>query len=206
MGLIGKILSFTRGERGTAKRSTIIVDPGSGANKTAEHFTDPSVDAQPTNNDIPVLMPLNGGGRWVVVGYIDPKNEGLTEPGEHRILGRDPGGTIKSSMWLKGDGTILANDIVTIDLLGNIVTTGNVSAANITASAAVMCATIVATGAVSVASLLATGVINAANIIASAAVNAANVIATSDVTGGGVSLKTHTHPVDGNPGNTGAPN
>lgn len=181
MGLVGRIVSFVRGSRGTANKADVIVDPGSGANVTGEHFSDVGDDSQPLLTDIPVVMPINGGRRFVVVGYIDGVNVGKTAPGEKRIYARDPAGAPKAELWLKGDGTFLANGLVEIDADGNITTPGDISAKDIEAESITVTGDIEAT----------TGDITA---------TLGDVVATT------VSLKLHVHPgVTSGTASTGVP-
>jgi len=109
MGLISKILSFSRTTRTNgAKVSDVKTNPGGGANLTLEHFSAPGDDSHPLPGDYVASQKTPGSGRGAAVGYIDPKNTPLATAGEKRIYSRDSNGDVKSSVWLKSDGTIIA--------------------------------------------------------------------------------------------------
>ena len=109
MGLISKILSFTRTIKNGAKVSDVKVDRGGGDNATPEHFADPGDDSFPLPGDYASV--LNVGKRSASVGYVDPVNIPKAGAGEKRIYARDPEtGLVVVEIWLKNDGTgIMSN-------------------------------------------------------------------------------------------------
>lgn len=107
MGLIGRLLSFTR----DGNISDVKLDSGGGVNITAEHFASPGDDSFPLPSDIVVTVEIPRGGGYATIGYIDPNNALITSVGEKRIYSRDASGTVKVSFWLKNDGSArLEND------------------------------------------------------------------------------------------------
>ena len=69
MGRIAKLLSFVRVVRNGANLSDVKVDPGGGANITAEHFATPGDDSHPMPNDYVALSADSGTGRESAIGY-----------------------------------------------------------------------------------------------------------------------------------------
>lgn len=105
MGRINKILSFVRSAVGAAKVSNVKVDPGGGANRTAQHFAPAGDDSHPLPDDYAATIPVQRTGSEVAVGYVDPKNEQKAQPGEKRIYARDPSdGSVVVEVWLKNTG------------------------------------------------------------------------------------------------------
>ncbi len=120
MGRIGKLLSFVRVRRGTAKISDVQVDKGGGENRTWEHFSDAGDDSYPMPGDYVAPGGQSGTGRESAVGYIDPKNAQKALIGEKRIYARDGNGDSVVELWLKNTGEgILSNANGYIKLLAN---------------------------------------------------------------------------------------
>lgn len=88
---------------------------------TAEHYAPPGVDAVPMEGDTAVQVPGAGSGRWVVMGYMDTANAGEAGPGEFRIYSRNSDGAIQATIWLKSDGSVVTNGVMTVDVSGNMV-------------------------------------------------------------------------------------
>lgn len=106
MGRIGKLLSFVRTIRNGANVSDVKIDPGGGPNITAQHFADPGDDSFPLTTDYPISVDVAGSGRESIVGYVDPLNTPVAQPGDKRIYARDANsGAIVVEVWLKNDGT-----------------------------------------------------------------------------------------------------
>ena len=109
MGRLAKLLSFVRVTRNGAKLSDVKVNPGGGANITAEHFAPPGDDSHPLPGDYVALNTDSGSGRESAIGYLDPLNEPKAGPGDKRIYARDENGVLIVEVWLKstGEATIL---------------------------------------------------------------------------------------------------
>ncbi len=118
MGLIAKLLSFTRTERNDAKLSDVKVDPGGGANITGEHFASPGDDSHPLTTDYVILVKNRRSGGYSIVGYGDPINDPKSGRGEKRTYGRDPStGLEVNEVWQKADGSvIISNALGAIEL------------------------------------------------------------------------------------------
>lgn len=113
MGMISKLLSFTRKEVG----SVATVDPGGGFNRSADHFSAPGDDSYPLPGDFPALVETPRTGGVAAVGYLDPKSDQKAEPGEKRIYARDSDGVAVVELWLKADhSAVLSNALGLIEL------------------------------------------------------------------------------------------
>lgn len=110
MGMIGKLLSFVRGERGEAKLTNVLIDPIGGANKTGEHFATPGDDSHPLASDYVLAISVMQTGRVAITGYLDPKNEGKAVAGEKRIYARDSEGAQVVDLWLKNTGEFIVEN------------------------------------------------------------------------------------------------
>ena len=110
MGLIAKLLSFTRIERNGAKMSDVKVDPGGGANITGEHFSSPGDDSHPLDSDYAAVIPVRRSGGAIVVAYADPLNTPKATAGEKRIYGRNAAGAVVNEVWLKADGSVMISN------------------------------------------------------------------------------------------------
>jgi hypothetical protein len=117
MGLIGKVLGFTRTERNSAKVSDVKTDPGGGALLTSDNFQQSGTDSHPLAGDYAILVGTQGTGRYSVAGYVDPKNAQTSAPGEWRAYSRKADGTQAAQVWTKNDGTVLignGNGLITM--------------------------------------------------------------------------------------------
>lgn len=118
MGSIAKLLSFTRVLRNGAKLSDVKLDPGGGANLTAEHFADAGDDSHPLPGDYVATVGIPRDGGQAAVGYADTINDPKAAAGEKRIYGRDAStGAAVNEVWLKADGSVMiANSNGAIEL------------------------------------------------------------------------------------------
>lgn len=110
MGLIATVLSFLRVTRHGAALSDVKADPGGGCNITAEHFQPAGDDSYPMPEDYVLLLRIPQTGKYCTTGYVDPNNEQTAGLGGKRIYSRDADGTRIAQVWLKNDGTILAEN------------------------------------------------------------------------------------------------
>ncbi len=121
MGL-ATVVQFLRSVRDSLKVPEVQVQPtADGLPITAEHYAPTGVDAVPLEGDTAVTAPGTGNGRWVVMGYMDTKNAGTAGPGEFRIYSRNSDGAIQATIWLKSDGSVVTNGVMTVDANGNMV-------------------------------------------------------------------------------------
>lgn len=117
MGRLAVLLSFLRTTKNGAKVSDVKVNPGGGANVTAEHFSAPGDDSHPIPGDFVALNGDSGTGRESATGYLDPKNAPKALPGDKRIYARGSNGVLIVEVWLKNTGeatTVNANGSVTL--------------------------------------------------------------------------------------------
>jgi hypothetical protein len=125
----------------------VVIDP-SGQPITAPHYAAPGVDALPLPGDFVALAEGAGAGAELAVGYADTSVAGLAQPGEIRLYCRNAGGATVSSIWLKGDGTVVITATgnitingVTITPAGAITAPGEVTAMAVTPATAVKLST-----------------------------------------------------------------
>ena len=105
-GLIGRLRSFVRTTRNGIPVSDVKIDPGGGPYFTAEHFAPVGDDSHPLPSDFTYSDPAPQNGRYAVLGYVDPINALVAEPGEKRIYGRDAGsGEVVVQLRLRNDGS-----------------------------------------------------------------------------------------------------
>jgi len=121
MGRIANLLSFIRTTRNGANVSDVKVDPGGGYNVTVEHYSAPGDDSHPLTTDYVHINSNERSGGENAIGYLDPLNAGVAQPGDKRIYARDADtGLTVVSWWLKNDGSaILANALGSIELLAD---------------------------------------------------------------------------------------
>lgn len=212
MGLISKLLSFTRVNRHDSNLSDVKVDPGGGPYVTAEHFAPAGDDSHPLPTDYPLIIRVQKTGKYAAIGYIDPNNAQTAEPGGKRIYGRDPEGNQVNELWLKNDGDILAdNDAAYIEIKAD----GTITADNDTGSIVITPAgqitldngsgsvDIAAGGTVTINGLVT--IDTSGNITTPGTVAGGVVQATTSLTVASVEMSGHVHYTDGEAGNTGPP-
>lgn len=115
MGFIALLKSWKRVTKNGAEYAEGIIDGGGVTLKTSPHFSAPGDDSHPLIGDHPIAVSIPQRGGAAIVGYVDPKNAGITDPGEVRRYARNADGEIQGSLWLQDDGTnILSNDEVSL--------------------------------------------------------------------------------------------
>ena len=120
MGRLARVISFLQGSVNGRQVSDVTLDPGGEAFITAEQFTNSGEDAHPLDKDIAVTVFIERIGGEVTVGYIDPNNDAVSDPGEKRIYARDLGGASVVDLHLKNDGSaVLDNGNGFIELQAN---------------------------------------------------------------------------------------
>jgi len=108
MGLIAKILSFTRAMRKEGSNVSIVkVDPGGGANLSPIHGSVPGIDAHPLPSDYALLVTTQRSGVHATAAYFDPLTQQQALAGEIRSHGRDNNALMVNQVWLKNDGEVL---------------------------------------------------------------------------------------------------
>ena len=117
MGRIARILSFLRIDKNEAKQTDVKLDPGAGANITAQNFAPAGDDSQPLPDDYAITSSIPQTGGAAVVGFVDPNSEPVAGAGEVRRYARDADGVTVAQQWIKADGTVLtSNDKGSIEL------------------------------------------------------------------------------------------
>lgn len=110
MGLIGKLLTFTRSTRKGAQVAYAKTDPGAGYNVTPLHYGAPGDDGQPLPGDYVAMVRIPQTGGVAAVAYLDPANAGEAGPGERRLYARNSAGAPVVWFWLKSDGGAIVNN------------------------------------------------------------------------------------------------
>lgn len=105
MGLIGFLRSFTRASRNGSFVDDVKIDAGGQDNITAEDFRPSGDDSQPLPGDYPFYVGGVGNGRGAILGYVDPKNQGVADKGEKRIYARNSSGAVVCEAHFKKDGS-----------------------------------------------------------------------------------------------------
>ena len=117
MGLIARVLSFTRVVVNGVRSSDVKVDPGGGANTTGKHFSDAGDDSHPLTTDYALLVGTKQSGGSAPAGYADPINDPVAAAGEKRIYGRNFSGVAINQVYLKADSSvIISNALGAIEL------------------------------------------------------------------------------------------
>ena len=112
---MARLNNFTRIFRDGVNYVDAIIDPGGIPMKTSENFSAAGDDSHPLPGDYAAAVGIQRSGGAVVVGYVDPENAGITQPGGKRIYSRNTESEIQGQLWLKNDSTnILSNSIVSI--------------------------------------------------------------------------------------------
>lgn len=104
MGRLGRLISALKTTFQSVKTTEAKVNPGAGPAITCDQFQNAGDDAQPLPQDYCVLVPIDGTGRWALVGYLDPEALQRAGPGERRLYARDASGEEVVSHWLKSTG------------------------------------------------------------------------------------------------------
>jgi hypothetical protein len=130
MGRVAQVLSYRTKKLASGMIiGEVKADFGGGDSVTARHYQPPGEDAFPLPGDFVFLEQGAEQGRWLALGFADPKFIPVASAGEYYRYSRDPlTGLPKSSIYLKSDGTCVINGLVEIDQLGNIKTPAEVSA------------------------------------------------------------------------------
>lgn len=124
MGLIAKILdSFNFNNQPSAKVEIYKND-----NANVRIFNPPGIDSKPINNDVGYLQNSEDSiGGKDLLGFIDINNIPTSEKGECFIYSRDETGSIKSSIYLKSDGSIEINAPGGLKITAETEITGNLT-------------------------------------------------------------------------------
>jgi len=104
VGLIGTLLDWFRTTDGDAQVTDVKVDLGGNDITTAHHYQPSGMDSQPLPDDYILLVPGPEAGTYVVAGYLDPKNAGVSRPGDVRLYVRNGQGDVAGELHLTNDG------------------------------------------------------------------------------------------------------
>ena len=104
MGLIGSFLELIRTTDGDANVTEVKVDLGGDDLLTAQHYQPSGVDSHPLPDDYILLTPGPEAGTYLIAGFIDGKNAGVSRPGDLRLYVRNSNGTVQGELHLTNDG------------------------------------------------------------------------------------------------------
>ncbi len=213
-GVIATVLSTERKKRNGAQVTDVKSDSGGEHILTPEHFSPAGDDSLPLPGDSLGGIPVQGSGRSIVSGYVDPINPGVAKPGEVRRYSRDDEGTVQATFHLRKDGSVEVQSVVGFAsmVLGK---DGSITGVNsqgsftldaqggfkITNAGATL--ELGALGTFSLTNLFGTFLLGLSGDFS---INGAQITNIGDIISAlGKSLSFHTHPVTTAPGTTGSP-
>lgn len=129
MGMIATVLQWLSSTVNGEQVRECLVDPGTGANATAQVLLPPGLDAQGLPGDYVACIEI-GGGR-AAVAWHDPQIQPIASGGELAFFSRSAPGVRAALIHLKANGSIMLNG-VEITALGEIKAPLEVSAMNAT--------------------------------------------------------------------------
>ena len=210
MGRIARLLSFSRSQRGSSMVSDVKCDPGGEPLVTVEHFSDIGDDSYPLRMDYVALSDDRGTGREMSIGYLDPLNEQLSEPGDKRIYARNATSGVEAvSLWLKNDHTAVLsnpNGSATLASDGSVTISNNSSVFRVLSSGTISgnndggSFTLGDDGVFVVNGVR---ILTDGTIIAPGNVSGVSLSASTSLTVGGVEMSNHTHESADPPADTG---
>lgn len=109
---IAEVKSFTRISDEDGEGVDVSADAGDADPVTVPHYSAPGDDSPPLSGDSVALEDCeSGSGAELAVGYADTRNPGEAAGGEKRIYGRTPAGAVVNWVWLKGDGSVVVENV-----------------------------------------------------------------------------------------------
>ena len=105
MGRIGVIKDWLKKVRGNASVRRVKADTGGNYTATGDVYQPAGDDAAPLLSDY-VIMVKGVNGQYHAVGFLDPKNANIAEPGGRRIYARNASGSEVASVYVKPDGEV----------------------------------------------------------------------------------------------------
>lgn len=133
----GIVQSFERVSDENGERCEVQVDASVNELLTLEHVDSCGDDAPPLPGDSAAISESTGQGTGRSAGYVDTKNAGVALPGEKRVYGRAPDGSVAGFVHFHGDGLVEIKGLaagerykigpVEIDAQGNITTPGDIT-------------------------------------------------------------------------------
>lgn len=191
MGLITKLLSFSRTTPNGANTPEVKVDSGGGVTHQSELFQTANIDSVPLPGDYVATVRVQRKGGEVAVGVIDPNQDATAEGGEFRAYSRDDTQEL-AQIHIKNDASILLeNDSVEVTLLAD------GSAAIINSGGGIQ---LLPDGTVDI-----NGVIfdPSGNVVGPIAITAQTVVGVVALSVAGIPVLGHDHPAGTPPGDTG---
>jgi hypothetical protein len=87
--MIGELVEWLRTEDDDAKIAEGRFDLGGGDMVTCVDYQPSGYDAHPVPGDFAFLVEASESGSYVIVGWVDPWNQGVAKEGEQRLYARD---------------------------------------------------------------------------------------------------------------------
>ena len=103
VALIGELLEWVRTDDGDAKLQEGRVDFGGGDTAICVDYQAANRDCPPVPGDFAVCVPAPESGSYVIVGWVDPWNQGVAKEGEARLYARD-GVDVVAALHITKDG------------------------------------------------------------------------------------------------------
>ena len=121
MSYQAKVLrSERRIEEDGSHTTYVVVDRGGDDTVTAQVMLAPGDDALPEPGDFAIIEDAPGGA--IAIGFHDPGNAGVAEPGERRFYVRDEDGNPVAEIWIKRDGTLVIDADTSVEIIAPVVT------------------------------------------------------------------------------------
>ena len=103
MAVIGELVEWVRTSDDDAEIAEGRFDLGGGDMVTCVDYMPSGYDAHPVPGDFAVLVPAPESGSYVIVGWVDPWNQGVAKEGEQRMYARS-GVNVVGALHVTVDG------------------------------------------------------------------------------------------------------
>jgi hypothetical protein len=106
VAVIGELIEWLRTTDDEAEIAEGRFDLGGGDLATCVDYQPSGHDSQPMPGDFALLAPGPESGSYLVAGWVDPNNAGVTKPGEARLYARDGEGAVVGALHVTADGNV----------------------------------------------------------------------------------------------------
>jgi hypothetical protein len=103
--MIGELIEWVRTDDDDAAIQEGRVDFGGGDIATCVDYQPANHDCPPVPGDYAVCVPGTESGSYVIVGWVDPWNQGVAKEGEARLYARD-GVEVVGALHVTKDGAV----------------------------------------------------------------------------------------------------
>jgi hypothetical protein len=105
LALIGELIQWLRTDDDDAAIQEGRVDFGGGDTAICVDYQSANRDCPPVPGDYAVCVPGSESGSYVIVGWVDPWNQGVAKEGEARLYARD-GVNVVGALHVTKDGAV----------------------------------------------------------------------------------------------------